>query len=145
MPSKYQTDQYPTHSTSTTQQIRPNSYHVTWQLLYPNWLDLILSNTVLSCPTPLHQPLSLLSRTLSLVTTTKFKFKFYSIMSPPRVYHTLLCLSLLHIWNLTFPFTTLFVWPTPSSALFKQIPTHLNRHTCTYPSLQNAILVITPT
>ena len=29
MPSKYQTDHYPTHSTSTTQQIRPNSYHVT--------------------------------------------------------------------------------------------------------------------
>ena len=68
MPSKYQTDQYPTHQYNSTKQIRLNSYHVTWQLLYQNWLDLILSKTVLRCPTQLHQPLSLLSRTLSLYT-----------------------------------------------------------------------------
>ena len=147
MPLKYQTDQYPTHSTSTTQQIRPNSY-VTWQLLYPNWLDLILSNTVLPCLILLHQPLSLLSRTLSLyicIITLPLNSNFIQLCLHPNVYHTLLCLSLLHTRNLTFPFTTLFFWPTPSSALSKQIPTLLNRHTCTYPTFRNAILIITPT
>ena len=115
MPLKYQTDQYPTHSTSTTQQIRPNSY-VTWQLLYPNWLDLILSNTVLPCLTLLHQPLSLLSRTLSLyicIITLPLNSNFIQLCLHPNVYHTLLCLSLLHTRNLTFPFTTLFFLTHP--------------------------------
>ena len=57
---------------------------MTWQLLYPNWLDLILSNTGLPCPIQLHQPLSLLSRTSALSPVTTTKFKFYSIMSPPK-------------------------------------------------------------
>ena len=76
MPSKYQTGRYPTHSTSTTQQIRPNSY-VTWQLHYPNWLDLLQSNTVLPHDTSPYPSLAipyLYPSALSPVTTIKFKF-----------------------------------------------------------------------
>ena len=123
---------------------------MTWQLLYRNWLDLILSNTVLSYPTQLHQPQSLLSRTLSLyiciITSYRYQiqilFNYVSTQTyttPYSVYRY--CIPEI----LPFHLQPFFVWHTSSSALSKQIPTHLNRHTCTYPTFWNAILVITPT
>ena len=123
---------------------------MTWQLLYPNWLDLILPNTVLPFPTQLHQPLSLLSPTLSqyicLITSYHYQiqilFNYVSTQtytSPCSVYSY--CIPEILLFHLQ-PF---FAWPTPSSTLSKQIPTHLNRHTCTNPTFRNVILVITPT
>ena len=38
---------------------------------------------------------------------------FIQLCLHPTVYHTLLCLSLLHTRNLTFPFTTVFCDPPP--------------------------------
>ena len=79
---------------------------------------------------------------LSSVTTTKFKFKFYSIMfmSPPeRIPHFALSIVT------AYPKSYLSIYNPSLSDLSKQIPTHLNRHTCTYPTFRNAILVLNHT
>ena len=65
MPSKYQTDQYSTHSTITTQFNKSDQNTIMWPDNLSTQTDLILSNTALPCPTHLHQSLSLRSRTLS--------------------------------------------------------------------------------
>ena len=145
MPSKYQTNQDPTH------QYKSDLTPIMWpDNCSTQTDDLILSNTVLPCPTQLHQPLSLLSRTLSLyiclITSCHYQiqilFNYVSTQTyttPCSVYRY--CIPEI----LPFHLQPFFVWPTPSSAFSKQIPTHLNRHTCTYSTFRNTILVITPT
>ena len=156
MPSKYQTDQYPTHSTNTTQLNKSDLTPIMWpdNSLHPNWLDLILPNTVLPCPIQLYQPLSLLSRTLSLyiclITSYHYQIQIQVLFNyvSTQMFTTPCSVFRYRIPGiLPFHLQPFFVWPIPSSALSKQIPTHthLNRHTCTYPTFRNAILVITPT
>ena len=125
---------------------------MTWQLPCLNWLDLILSNTVLPCPTQLHQPLSLFSRTLSLyiclITSYHYQIQIQILFNYVSIQRYTTPCSVYRYYIpevLPFHLQPCFVWPTPSSALSKQIPTHLNRHTCTDPTFRNAILVITPT